>query len=195
MNGPVKPTVRPQGEDIWKGELLAMAKSQDEAAFARLFLHFAPRVKAMLQRGGMNADAAEEIAQETLAAAWRKAALFDPAKTPTAAAWLYTIARNLRIDRYRREKRPEPDPNDPAFAPDPPAAPDDAANAGVDAERIASALRTLPEAQRQALVMSFYEDEPHSAIARRLQVPLGTVKSRLRLALARLRAILGEEPI
>lgn len=181
------------GEDIWKAELLAIARGQDEAAFARLFRHFAPRLKAMLQRGGLAADAAEEIAQETLAAAWRKAALFDPTRTPTAAAWLYAIARNLRTDRFRRERRPEPDPNDPAFVPDPPTAPDDALALANQAGRVARAVETLPEAQRAALVLSFYEDEPHSAIASRLRIPLGTVKSRLRLALARLRSILDQE--
>jgi RNA polymerase sigma-70 factor, ECF subfamily len=183
---------RQDGADVWKAEILAIAACGDEAAFARLFRHFAPRIKAFVQRAGLAPDAAEEIAQETLAAAWRKAALFDPARTPTAAAWLYAIARNLRIDRHRREKRPEPDPNDPAYAPDPPAAPDAAAQAGREAERVAKAIATLPAAQREALMLSFYEDEPHSSIAVRLGLPLGTVKSRLRLALARLREALGE---
>jgi RNA polymerase sigma-70 factor (ECF subfamily) len=178
--------------DLWKIEIIAIATHRDEAAFGRLFRHFAPRLKAFLQRGGMAADAAEEVAQETMAAAWRKAALFDPARTPTAAAWLYAIARNLRIDRHRRERRPEPDPNDPAYAPDPPATPDTAAAAGREAERISKAIATLPEAQREALMLSFYEDEPHNVIAQRLGVPLGTVKSRLRLALQRMRAALGE---
>jgi RNA polymerase sigma-70 factor, ECF subfamily len=192
MSPHVKTGTRQDGGDIWKAEILAIATHRDEAAFARLFRHFAPRIKAFVRRGGMAADLAEEIAQETLAAAWRKAALFDPARTPSAAAWLYAIARNLRIDRHRRECRPEPDPNDPAYAPDAPASPDAAAEAGREAERISKAIATLPAAQREALMLSFYEDEPHMAIARRLGVPLGTVKSRLRLALARLREALGE---
>jgi RNA polymerase sigma-70 factor (ECF subfamily) len=93
-----------------------VAAYRDRAAFAALFGHFAPRVKAYLLRLGAPAAVAEELAQEALLNAWRKAHLFDPAKA-SAATWLFTIARNLRIDALRREKHPELDPED--FTPEP----------------------------------------------------------------------------
>jgi len=169
----------------WEELLIAIAKHQDREAFTRLFRHFAPRVKAYAMRGGAEPQAAEEIAQETLVTAWRKAGLYDPSKA-AASTWLFTIARNLRIDRIRRERRPEPDPNDPTFTPASEAAPDTVLRASQSASAVRQALEKLPDAQRQVVMLSFYEEEPHSVIADRLQLPLGTVKSRIRLALKRL---------
>ncbi len=193
MSGTMDDPPPPGGGDAWKVDILAVADRADEAAFARLFRHFAPRIKAFAVRGGADPQTAEEIAQETMAAAWRKARLFDPAKTHSVAAWLFTIARNQRIDRFRRERRPEPDPYDRAYTPDPAPPPDESADVARTAERIAAALTRLPAAQREALLLSFYEDEPHASIAAKLGVPLGTVKSRLRLALVRLRAALSQD--
>jgi RNA polymerase sigma-70 factor (ECF subfamily) len=120
---------------------------------------------------------------------WRKAHLFDPAKA-SAATWLFTIARNLRIDAIRRERRPELEPDD--FSPEGEAGPDDALVWADNEVRLRAALRGLPPDQIQVIELSFFADKPHSQIAGELGIPLGTVKSRLRLAMARLKRALGE---
>jgi RNA polymerase sigma-70 factor (ECF subfamily) len=176
-------------KSTWEDLLTAVAADRDKEAFAKLFGHFAPRVKAYLMRGGSPPAMAEDIAQETFVAVWRKAHLYDRKKA-SASTWLFTIARNQRIDRIRRERRPEPDPNDPSFAPDPVALPDREVSAQQDMSAVRLALKTLPEAQREVVMMSFFEDKSHSVIADDLQLPIGTVKSRIRLALKRLDTIL-----
>lgn len=175
------------------GELNALlgkvAQERDRTAFAALFGHFAPRVKAYLLRLGASPALAEDLAQEALLSLWRKAHLFDPAKA-SCATWLFTIARNLRIDAIRREKRPELDPED--FMPEPEAAADDGLAQAGDEIRLRAALKDLPADQIQVVELSFFADKPHSQIAQELGIPLGTVKSRLRLAMARLKSVLGE---
>ena len=180
-----------QSED-WNQLLVSVAAYQDRDAFAKLFVYFAPRVKAYLMRSGASDGQAEEVAQETMATVWRKAALFDPAKA-SASTWLFTIARNQRIDRIRRERRPEPDPQDPAFAPDPVAQPDRELQAVQDQRAVKAALSSLPDAQREVIMLSFFEDLSHSGIADRLQLPIGTVKSRIRLGLKRLDVLLDRD--
>lgn len=168
-----------------------VAAHQDKAAFAILFTHFAPRVKAYLLRLGASSGVAEELAQEALLSVWRKAHLFDPAKA-SAATWLCTIARNLRIDAIRREKRPELDPED--FMPEPDADADAGLMLAEDEGRLRLALKELPADQIQVVELSFFADKPHSQIAAELGIPLGTVKSRLRLAMGRLKRAMGGEP-
>lgn len=170
--------------------ILAIARDRDRAAFVDLYEHYAPRVKSYLLRLG-GADAAEEMAQETLLVVWRKAALFDPQKA-SAGTWIFTIARNLFIDRKRKEKRPELDPSDPMLASEADPAADVALATRRAEQKIRAALRDLPPEQAEVIALSFFEDKPHSAIAAQLNLPLGTVKSRLRLAFARLRGALGE---
>jgi RNA polymerase sigma-70 factor (ECF subfamily) len=164
-----------------------VAQSRDRAAFAELFAHFAPRVKAYLIRLGAAPNLAEDVAQEAMLSLWRKAHLFDPAKAG-AATWVFTIARNLRIDQIRRERRPEIDPDDPLF--ESPAA-DDGLHWRQNEGRLRAALSELPPDQARVIELSFFADQPHSSIAETLQIPLGTVKSRLRLAMTRLRAVMG----
>lgn len=170
--------------------LLAVARRQDRGAFRELFAHFAPRLKSYLVRLGSSAPVAEDIVQETMLTLWRKAPLFDPAKAGVST-WVFTIARNLRIDAARRERRPEFDPNDPAFVPDAPEAPGAALDQSQIDARLREAMTLLPREQREIVEMSFFSDKPHVAIAQELGVPLGTVKSRLRLAMGRLRTSLG----
>ena len=168
--------------------------SQDRAAFAALFEHFAPRVKTFMRRSGASEASADELAQETLLAVWRKAALFDPASAG-ASSWIFTIARNLRIDALRREKRGsahETSDIDAEFQVDESPQPDSSLASAQSETRVRAALAELSEDQMRVIELSFYEEKAHAEIAQILQIPLGTVKSRLRLAMNRLRNLLGE---
>jgi RNA polymerase sigma-70 factor (ECF subfamily) len=168
----------------------SIAERGDRAAFAALFTHYAPRIKAYMLRLGAGNELAEETAQEAMLAVWRKAALFDPARA-SASAWIFTIARNLRIDALRHarlalaESDPVPEP--------PPAGADAAIDAARRAKRLRQALATLPAEQAEVIRLSFFDDRPHAEIERALEIPLGTVKSRLRLAMAKLRLLLEDD--
>lgn len=172
--------------------VVAVGARRDRQAFAALFTHFAPRIKAYLMRSGTEATAAEEVAQEAMVTVWRRAETFDP-RQASASTWVFTIARNKRIDMVRRERRPEFDRNDPALVPEPAPPADRVAEAVQDAAIVRSALDDLPEEQQQMLRLAYFEDMPHSAIAAACDLPLGTVKSRIRLALSRLRKTMKEE--
>lgn len=179
--------------DPFSAAIVAIAERGDRAAFAALFDHFAPRVKSYMLRLGAGPEAAEELAQETLFIVWRRAAGFDPARA-AASTWIFTIARNLRFDALRRDRRSVS--KHPAFAaenqPTEPPRPDASLGTVQDQARVARALELLPEDQATVVRLAYFSDQPHSEIAAGLGVPLGTVKSRLRLAMARLRAALGE---
>lgn len=166
--------------------IVAVAERQDRAAFAAVFRHFAPRLKAYLRRFGEDDSRVEEVLQETFTAIWTKARLFDPARA-SASTWVYTIARNQRIDAFRRERRPEFDPEDPALVPEPEPAADAQLSERERAEHVTDALSELSGEQSEILRMAFFEDVPHNVIARRLGLPVGTVKSRIRLAYGHLR--------
>jgi len=170
--------------------IVAIAERGDRDAFAALFSHFAPRVKSYLLRLGAAAELAEELAQETLLTVWRRAGAFDPGRA-AASTWIFTIARNLRFDALRREKRPSMagDPSDAGTAP---ALPDTLLAALQDEARIGRAIAELPPDQARVVRLAFFSDKAHSEIAGELGLPLGTVKSRLRLAMGRLRTRLGE---
>lgn len=171
----------------------AIATRQDRAAFARLFNHFAPRVKAFIMRGGADAEAAQEVAQEALIMVWRKAASFDRTRA-SATTWLYTIARNKRIDLLRRNNRPAIDTEDwlTVFAPEEEDA-DKSVLAGQTYTRVKELLSGLSPDQLVVIEKAFFEDKTHTAIAEELKLPLGTVKSRIRLALGRLRDALERD--
>lgn len=173
-------------------ELLRAVARQDRAAFAELFRHFAPRVKSFMLRLGTDQNRAEDITQDVFAQVWRKAAQFDPAKA-AASTWIFTIARNMRIDTFRKENRPELDPNDPALVPESPKSADLVVEQTQSVERIRVAMAKLPEEQRQVVHMSFFEDKTHAEISADLDVPLGTVKSRIRLAFGRIKTDLDDE--
>lgn len=172
--------------------LVAVANNRDKGAFASLFSHYAPRIKSYLMRQGADAASAEELSQEAMLSVWRKADRFDPTKA-SAGTWIFTVARNLRIDALRKERRPNFDPNDPAFVPEPETAPDSAVEVGQTQTQIKAAISLLPPEQAEVIRLSFYQDKPHGEIAEELNLPLGTVKSRLRLAMRRVKTTLGEE--
>ncbi len=167
----------------------AIASTRDKQAFAQLFQHFAPRIKGYLIRQGCDGGQAEELAQEALLVVWRKAETFDRRQS-AVSTWLFTIARNKRIDAIRRLRRPELDPEDPALQPSAPAQADEVLQAAQSADRLRLALATLPADQRQLLDLAFFQDKSHSDIAEETGLPLGTVKSRIRLAMQRIRKII-----
>ncbi len=171
--------------------ILAIAQHRDRAAFATLFGYFAPRVKAYLQRAGLDAAQAEDMAQDVLLTVWNKAGQYDPARG-AAAAWIFTLARNRRIDAFRHS-RSAPQLADPADAPEPAPLADAAIAADQQAQRLRAALGLLPPEQLSLLELAFFQDRTHSEIEADLGIPLGTVKSRLRLAMIRLRAALKDE--
>jgi RNA polymerase sigma-70 factor (ECF subfamily) len=172
--------------------ILAIAAERDRRAFAALFRHFAPRLKAYLMRLGAEAGQAEELAQESMIMVWRRAETFDPTQA-SAATWIFRIARNKRIDALRRERRPELDPEDPCLQPESAPAADRQVERRQTDERIRAALALLPEEQAEVVRMAYFDDMAHGAIAERTELPLGTVKSRMRLAMGRLRKALREE--
>ena len=172
--------------------ILAIAQHGDRDAFVSLFQQFAPRLKSYLIRMGAPAAQADELAQDALVAVWRKAHLFDPARA-SAATWIFRIARNLRLDAARRDRNAAGFEPDLTEAPEPPETPEVAEVARQRDERVRNALADLPPDQLHVLQLSFFQDCPHSEIAEALGLPLGTVKSRIRLALARLRGALEGE--
>lgn len=164
----------------------SIARDRDRDAFRELFGHFAPRLKSYLLRLGADPSVAEDCAQEAMAMVWHRAASFDR-KQAGASTWIFTIARNKRIDRLRRERRPELDPDDPALVPEPEIAPDRALEGSQAGRRVAEAMATLPAEQAELVRLAYFDDMSHSEIAAARDLPLGTVKSRIRLALERLR--------
>lgn len=169
-----------------------VAADRDREAFMQLFDHFAPRIKGFLRRRGAPDALAEDLAQDVMFTLWQRSAQYDP-RQASVSTWVFTIARNRQIDVIRRENRPELDPDDPAVRPADTAPPDDAFTTAQSAERVRAALKDLPPEQAKLIEISFFEDVSHSVIAERLDLPLGTVKSRLRLALQKLRAALHGE--
>jgi RNA polymerase sigma-70 factor (ECF subfamily) len=168
----------------WTAHIAAIRDNQDQTAFAELFAHFAPRVKGFLMKSGADASLAEECTQEVMATLWRKSHMFDPGRA-SAATWIFTIARNRKIDALRKQRRPEPE--DLTWGPE--AEPDQADAIGLrqETEHLAKAIKALPEKQRSLIEQAYFGDLSHSEIAKISGLPLGTIKSRIRLALDRLR--------
>lgn len=193
LDGGMTGEATPSGETALSFEELIemVALERDHAAFASLFAHFAPRLKGYLRRLGADDGLAEELVQDVMAIAWHRAHRFDR-KQASVSTWLFTIARNRRIDALRRERRPEPDLNDPSWANDEEAVPEKAVSDGQEGSRLRAAIADLPVEQSSLLRMAYFEDKSHSVIANELGLPLGTVKSRIRLAVERLRGTLRE---
>jgi RNA polymerase sigma factor (sigma-70 family) len=174
------------------GELIErIGRQADRAAFAELFRLFAPRLKSYLMRQGCDFAVAEDLMQETMVMVWRRAASFDATRA-SAATWLFTIARNKRIDSLRRQRRPAIDLDDPALVADPAPSAEEPVLANERGRRLAEALATLPAEQAALIRLAYFDDRAQSEIAAETRLPLGTVKSRLRLALVKLRRALEE---
>lgn len=164
----------------------AVALRKDRTAFVSLFGYYAPRVKSYLRRLRVEDRQAEDIAQDVMLTVWRKAEQYDPAKA-SVGTWIFTIARNRFIDGVRRQNRPQLDTEDPSLAPEAPAPADQMLMSVETGRRVHAAMAALPRDQAEVVHLSFLEGLAHSEIAERLHIPLGTVKSRLRLAFGRLR--------
>lgn len=168
----------------WISQLDAVRDHKDRAAFAELFGYFAPRVKSFLMKSGSTPEMAEECAQEVMVTLWNKAHLFDGSKA-SVSTWIFTIARNRRIDMIRKQRRPEPE--------DLPWGPEDAPSAAdtvalqQETEILGQAMAALPDKQRLLIERAYFGELTHAEIAAETGLPLGTIKSRIRLALDRLR--------
>ena len=176
----------------WDELLVRVGRDRDKSAFAELFDYFAPRVKSFLLRFGTDMSLAEEIAQEAMIMVWRRAETYDPQQS-AASTWIFTIARNKRIDRLRRENRPLPDMTDPAVMPESIETGEIQVARMQQEKKIRHALKNLPEEQAKMIFSAYYEEKSHREIAEESGVALGTVKSRIRLALNRLRAHIDED--
>ncbi|WP_290546132.1 sigma-70 family RNA polymerase sigma factor [Aestuariivirga sp.] len=176
-------------ETLFRSLITRVAQNRDRQAFAQLFDHFAPRLKSFMMRKNTSAELAEDLVQEAMIAVWTKAALYEPTKG-SVTTWVFTIARNLRIDRVRRDVHMPTtelgDYDEPSEAPEG----EELLGRKQEDGLVARALQAIPEEQRQILVLSFVEELPQSEIASKLAIPLGTVKSRMRLAYGHLRRIL-----
>lgn len=191
---------KPPGEDVekvvalshastpqdWSDMLMSLGETRNKSLFVELFKHFAPKVKAYIIRLGLVESTAEELMQETMASVWRKAHMYNRSKA-AASTWIFTLARNQSIDWMRKQKYPEysldewHEEND-HYEEDPCAD-------VVLSDRMQTAINKLPELQAQVIYMSFYEGRSHSEISERLGIPLGSVKSRIRLASEKLRTM------
>jgi RNA polymerase sigma-70 factor (ECF subfamily) len=171
--------------------LTAVGRTRDGGAFTVLFDHFQPRVHAQMLRLGLAPFAAADVTQDVMETVWRKAHLFDRRKA-AAATWVFHIARNRRID-VRRRSRESNDAADELLAIPDPAAPSDDCLAAAQCEKcVHAALDALPQEQFALVQLAFFEGLSHAMIAQRTNLPLGTVKSRLRLAFLRLRRLLHD---
>lgn len=174
-------------ESEYLPDLMKKVAQGDRAAFASLFDHLAPRIKAYLMRLGSEPAMAEDLAQDVMVTIWHKASGFNPARA-SVMTWAFVIARNRRIDSLRKERSTITYAGSLPDMEDDSALADDAI-AGTQSDALMrAAIASLPPDQREVIRRSFFEEEPHSAIAAALGLPLGTVKSRLRIAFAKLRS-------
>lgn len=181
----------PVESDDFSSLLLRVAEMRDKAALAALFNHFGPRIKSMMLKLGSSEALAEDLVQETFVSVWRKAAMYSQQRG-AASTWIFTIARNLRIDQLRRQSnKPYEDLDTINMASDAPLGSSLVEQNQIIA-RVTIALKALPVEQQEVVRLSFIHDMPHAQIAETIGIPLGTVKSRLRLAYERLRPMLED---
>ena len=177
--------------DEHRSLIARVASDRDRAAFGQLFQFFGPRIKALLMKSGADQAQAEDLVQDVMLTVWRKVDLYAPERG-TVSTWIFTIARNARIDRLRRASSQPYEDVDSLELPSGEKDAEEEAFAGQQADRIADALAALPDEQRRIIELAYVHDIPQSGIAEKLALPLGTVKSRMRLAYAKLRADLED---
>ncbi|WP_082358477.1 sigma-70 family RNA polymerase sigma factor [Shimia sp. SK013] len=164
--------------------MIAVRDQRDRDAFASLFDFFAPRLKGFIMRSGTSNHQAEELVQEVMLTVWRKAEQFDPHRAQVSA-WIYQIARNRQIDLFRKESRPVPE----ELKEDPASEPDASQLLAVEQEagHLRKALAELKPDQRLIIEKAYLGELTHQQISEETGLPLGTIKSRIRLGLERLR--------
>lgn len=170
----------------------AIVKDRSRSAFAQLFQAFAPKLKAYYRKGGVEGAIAEDLVQEVMLTVWRLADRYRSA-LGSPSTWIFTIARNRLIDHVRREQVRSGDLTDPTLQPEPAQISDDLIDQRQRYKSLKAAMETLPQEQADMLKMAFFDHKPHSAIASECGLPLGTVKSRIRLAMKRLRENLADQ--
>lgn len=186
QNNATKQTPAAIGADINAEALLSSVAEGDKEAFAALFNYFAPRIKSFLLKGGLSEEEAEDMAQETMLTIWKKAPGFNPERAG-ASTWIFTIARNKKIDFFRKQKGGRMMEASEIPLESEEAGPGQKAIHAQESEKIAEAFENLPSEQKDLVEKSFFEGKSHADIAEETGIPLGTVKSRIRLALEKLR--------
>ena len=174
------------------GALAKVAESQDIGSFKKIFDYFSPRLKSFLMRSGADEAIAEEIIQETMTIIWTKADYYDP-KMASPSTWIYTIARNKKIDILRKSRKAILEDIDTAVLPPVESKADENIEHDQKFEMITQYLDDLPEDQLNLLKMNFFEEKSHGEISEITKIPLGTVKSRIRLALEKIRGKLEKD--
>ncbi len=187
------PDTSERRDDEWSQCLELVGARRDREAFARLFKHFAPLVKAFALNGSaLAANHAEELVQEVMIKVWQKAAKYN-ARKASASTWIYTIARNCRTDLYRRlQKFDTPLSADDIWPDSETTELFTSVQMKRDAVRIREMLSAIPHEQAQILAKIYMEGKSHSEVAEELDLPLGTVKSRVRLAMNKLQLLVEE---
>ena len=197
ISSPLKPNkgtskLRTMADGLDNNKLMEkVVANGDKEAFSQLYSHFAPRIKAMMMKMSPDSSVAEEVAQEAMITLWRKAHSFDPNKA-SLSTWLFTIARNLRIDRFRAKKKDNLDPNEPMLLPSAEPSAEETVFREEESIKVRNCISKLPEDQQEVVGLAFMEGMTHQEIADNLGIPLGTVKSRLRLSFEKLRPMLKE---
>jgi RNA polymerase sigma factor (sigma-70 family) len=171
--------------------LTAVGVHRDDEAFTALFDHFRPRVHAQMLRFGLAPFAAADVTQDVMETIWRKAHLFDRRKS-AAATWVFRIAQNRCIDVGRRSREHRYADADLFAIPDPAAGSDAGIADAQREEHVRAALDALPREQLKMVQLAFFDGLSHATIAAKTNLPIGTVKSRLRLAFSRLRRALQD---
>ncbi|MEW8561641.1 MAG: sigma-70 family RNA polymerase sigma factor [Candidatus Thiodiazotropha sp.] len=172
--------------------LTSVAKNRDRQAFEHLYDYFAPRVKSYMMRQGADESSADDLAQETMVQIWRKAHHYDPRKS-AVSTWIFRVARNLQIDRLRKHKLHEVELTAEAEHNDDGLGAHERFEKRPDAEKLTALIGTLPEEQMDVVRLAFFEGLSHSEVSYQLSIPIGTVKSRIRLAFDKLRMGMGEK--
>ncbi len=172
----------------------AVAQTQSRTAFENLFEYYAPRLKTFLRRQGLGDAQAEETIQDVMLIVWTKAKLFDRSKS-SVSTWIFRIARNKRIDLYRRGLRSVFDVSDPSLQPGAPPAPDKDLMEKQMSDQVSNVLSDIPDNIQNLLRASFYEGRTHAEISKQFNLPLGTVKTRIRKGFAIMRERLDSDDI